>query len=466
MDFVDLFTKATQNQIKGNLPLAMTQFDAILLENPKFHPAWASRASTLLKLGHPFDAVLNYNQAIGLVPDDGGYYNDRGAAYMELEKWEQALDDFKRAANRNNKIPEPPNNRGNVLMRQRKPKEALEAYRKALSIKPDYNNARVGLAMALLMLGQLEEGFQEFECRWNQAPMKPRGFPFPNWEGEKAKHPDDILLIYGEQGMGDVLQFCRYAKLAKAKWHGRVFLEVVHPLTRLMKGIEGVDGVVTLGEKPPYGIKACAAMLSVPRVLKTTLETVPGHVPYLPHDPHRASVWRERLTALPQGLLVGICWAGMNRDQDPIATSIDARRSMRLEQFAPLAAISGISWVNLQLGPPRDQLRFHPDGMTIGDWGSDLYDFFDTAALIQCLDLVISVDTSVAHVAGGLGKPTWLLSRYDACWRWLMDRDDTPWYPTMRLFTQKKPYDWEEVVERMVMPLQALANQHRQRVAA
>ena len=243
-------------------------------------------------------------------------------------------------------------------------------------------------------------------------------------------------------------------------------MEVVQPLVRLLKGVDGVDGIVTLGEKPPSGIKACIAMLSVPRVVGTTIDSIPSNVPYLPYDKYRAGLWTDRLKALPDGLLVGLCWAGMNRDQDANASAIDGRRSMRLEQFAPLAALKGISWVSLQLGPPREQIRQHPPGMTIGDWGDDLYDFYDTAALVQCLDLVITVDTSVVHLAGGLGKPTWMLSRYDACWRWLMDRDDSPWYPTMRIFTQKQPYDWDGCIERMIMPLQALANQRRQRSAA
>jgi hypothetical protein len=466
MDFLDMFTKATKNQIKGDLRLAMTQLDAILLHNPKFHPAWVSRAAILQKLGHPFDAVLCYDRAIELEPNSAGYYNDRGTAKLDLEAFDQAMDDFKRAGNRDPRIPQIHNNRGNVLMRQRKPAEAVEAFNKSLALKPDYYNAGIGIAMAHLMLGNLKEGFKEFEARWHSDAMKPRNLPYPVWGREKAKNPNDILLIYGEQGMGDVLQFCRYAELAKAEWGGKVYLEVVHPLTRLMKGVRGVDGVVTLGEKIPNGVKACIAMLSVPRVLGTTLETIPDIIPYLPYDSYRASLWQDRLKALPDGPKVGICWAGMNRDQDPIATSIDARRSMQLAQFRPLAAVKGVSWVSLQLGPPKEQIRTNPAGMTIGDWTTDLYDFFDTAALVQCLDLVISVDTSVAHVGGGLGKPTWVLSRYDACWRWLMDRDDTPWYPTMRLFTQKKPYEWDEVVERMVQPLQALANQHRQQIAA
>ena len=421
MNLVAKFSEAAQNQAKGDLRVAMTQLDAILIHNPKFHPAWIARATILQKLGHPFDAILNYDRAVELEPSSAGYYNDRGTAKMDLEDFDGAMADFKSALNRDNKIPEMHSNRGNVLTRQRKPLEAIEAYKKALELKPDYNNARIGLSMALLMSGQLTEGFKEFESRWGSAPMIARKLPYPVWGGERAKDTNDILLIYGEQGMGDTLQFCRYAEFVKNEWQGKVYLEVQHPLARLMKGVAGVDGVLTIGEKIPAGTKACIAMLSVPRVLGTTLETIPNHVPYIPYDSYRASLWQERLKALPAGPKVGICWAGMNRDHDPVATSVDSRRSMLLQQFKPFGAVQGISWVSLQLGPPKDQITTNPAGLTIGDWTSDLYDFFDTAALVQCLDLVISVDTAVAHVAGALGKPVWLLSRYDACWRWLMD---------------------------------------------
>jgi hypothetical protein len=465
MDFRESFTKALATQAKGQLREAMLFLDATLLKQPDFAPAWNSRGAALQGLGHPFDAVLNYDRAIALVPDSAESYNNRGAAYLDLEQFDKAIDDFKRAFRRSNKIPEIPNNKANALMRMRRVEEALEAYNTAIKIKPDYGNAHLGKAMALLTLGLLKEGFEEFEWRWQGPVMKPRGFGYPIWAGEAATRPEDILLIYGEQGMGDVLQFCRFAKQAKAKWGGKVYLEVVHPLTRLLRGVDGVDGIITLGEKPPLGIKSCIAMLSVPRVLGITLETIPAECPYLPYDDYRASVWRDRLKALPDGLLVGVCWAGMNRDADPLASSIDARRSMSLQQFAPLAQLKGISWVSLQLGPAKEQIKGGLPGMTIGDWTADLYDFFDTAALIQCLDLVITVDTSVAHVAGGLGKPTWLLSRYDACWRWLMDRDTTPWYPTMQLFTQKKPHDWEEVLERMTSALRELADQRRIKMA-
>lgn len=465
-DFRELFTKASQLQMNGMVREAVVVLDACLLEQPDFFLAWNARGAALQSLGDPFDAILCYNKAIELAPNAGEYYNNRGAAYMDLERFDRAIDDFKLASNRNNKIPEISNNRGNALMRLRRPADAIAAYQGAIKLRPDYADAHVGVAMAQLMLGNYEDGWREFEWRWQSGPMKNRGLSFPVWAGEKAKNKDDVLLFYGEQGLGDTLHFCRYAKLVKKRWRGQVWLEVMHPLARLLKGLDGVDGLIALGEKPPANIQYCLPMMSAPRVLKTTLENVPNGVPYIKFDQHRAGIWRQRLKALPPGLLVGVCWAGMNREQDRLASSIDARRSISLEQLKPLGGIKGVSWASLQLGPPKEQLKNNPAGMTIYDGTSDIYDFYDTAALISCLDLVISVDTSVLHVAAGMGKPTWMLNRYDACWRWLMDRTDTPWYPTMKLWNQPRPHDWPSVIEQVHVELQKLANEHRLRIAA
>ena len=183
MDHTALFVEATKNQANGNLTLAMTQLDKILLEAPTFHPAWASRASILQKLGHPFDAVLNFDRAIALIPDDAGYYNNRGTAKLDLETFPAAMDDFKRASNRNNKIAEVQNNIGIAYMRQRKIRQALEAYKKAVQIRPSYSNASLGVAVAHLMLGEDPEGFKEFESRWQTHPMAPRNLIRPKLGG-------------------------------------------------------------------------------------------------------------------------------------------------------------------------------------------------------------------------------------------------------------------------------------------
>lgn len=465
-DFRDVFARGSQLLTGGQIIEALALFTKVLLERPDFVPAWCSRGAALQKLGDSFDAILCYDKAIELAPDAGEYYNNRGVAYLELERFDDALNDFKRAAFRSAKIPEIDNNIGNALMGVRQPAEAIASYGRAIAKRPEYADAHLGVAMAKLMLGQYEEGFKEFEWRWKSGLMKDRALGLPTWQGQSAESKDDILLLYGEQGMGDVLQFCRYLLPIKERWGGKVWIECAHPLVRLLKTMSGLDGIVSLGEKLPVNINCTIAMLSAPRVLGTTFETIPSKTPYLKYDSYRASIWRERLKALPPGLLVGVCWAGMNREQDRLASSIDGRRSMDLSLLKPLGGINGVSWVSLQLGPPKDQIKNNPAGMLIYDGTSEIHDFYDTASLVACLDLVITVDTSVAHLAGALDKPTWILSRHDACWRWLMDRDDSPWYSTVRLFTQRTRHDWSEVIDRVHGELLKLANEHRLRAAA
>jgi hypothetical protein len=451
--FQDEFTRALKLTKSGDTHAAMDLYSKILFENPKFTPVWNQRGYTLLELGHPFDAILNFDRAVELSPDTPEGYINRGAAYHAAEYFEEALKNYKYAVKLNPLMPETHNNVGNTLARLNRIEEALEAYKKAVKVDPKYANGHFGMSMCLLKLGQFEEGWREFEWRWKNGQLPSRGLKCPKWYGDPCMSKNDILLVYGEQGMGDVLQFCRLAPLAKSLWRGKIYIEVVHPLTRVMNTLKGIDGVVTLGEKLPDNIAAAIPMMSLPHLLGIKhIEDIPADVPYLYGDPYRTKVWRDWTKQLPPGMLVGVCWAGMRRDS-PAMASIDFRRSMSLDQFGPMAKIPGISWVSLQLGTPREQVKKPPVGMNIGDWGDYLYDFFDTAALISALDLVITVDTSVAHMAGALGKPVWVLSRYDACWRWMMNRDDSPWYPSMRLFTQEKPHDWSAPLERMEQKL-------------
>jgi hypothetical protein len=238
----------------------------------------------------------------------------------------------------------------------------------------------------------------------------------------------------------------RYARLAKSQWGGRVYLEVRQPLARLAATMPGIDGIVSYGEALPPGCAACLPVMSCARVLGTTVETIPGRVPYVFPSRERIESCQDMIKALPPGLRVGACWAGMSRKSQPVCVAIDQRRSTHLQDWAPLAQVRAVSWVSLQKGgEAAAQVGNPPAGMTIADATDDLDDFYDTAAMIAGLDLVISVDTAVAHVAGALGVPTWLLSRYDGCWRWLGNRPTSPWYPTMRIFAQPEPGDWASV---------------------
>jgi hypothetical protein len=233
-----------------------------------------------------------------------------------------------------------------------------------------------------------------------------------------------------------------------------------------MSYLDGVDEIITYGELVPKDADCMVAIMSLPRMFGTTLETIPWNGPYLKSEPYRVSLWNEYLKKLPPGLRVGVCWAGQSRPGRPLADQIDKRRSITLDAFLPLAKVPGVSWVSLQKGVPREQVEKPPVGMTIGDWTDMLDDFYDTAALIANLDLVITVDSAVVHLAAGLGKPTWMLGRWDGCWRWLEGRKDSPWYPTLTQFVQPQPHAWGPVMDEAALALRKFVKEHATQKAA
>jgi hypothetical protein len=462
----DMFVESLKFQAKGDLFTAIEYLNKILIAKPDFTPAWNNRASMIAQLGQPFDAVINYDRAISVDPEAFEFYNNRAAAYMDLNMFERALEDLSTALLKGGRIPEIYNNRGACHRRLGNIEESLKEYKTAIEVGPDYVDGHLGYSFCLLQLERFEEGWKEYEWRWKSPQSPARNLPFPEWKGEHAGSQDEVLLLYGEQGMGDIIQFMRYIPIAKKYWQGEIVLEVRHPVVRLAETMGTADRVVSFGQILPDNIIACAPLMSLPRIFGTTFDTIPSKCPYVYADKYRAGIFREQLKAMPPGMRVGICWAGMNRDSNPLASSIDRRRSLTLNEFATVAQTPYLSWVSLQLGPPAIQCRKPPAGMAIGDFTADFYDFYDTAAMIENLDLVIAVDTSVAHLAGAMGKPTWMLSRFDNCWRWGVNREDTPWYPSMRIFAQKKIGDWEEVMERMAKELMDVALQWKRQEAA
>ena len=338
------------------------------------------------------------------------------------------------------------------LMEQGRPEEAERCCREALALNPHYPEARANLALALLMMGRLEEGWREYQSRWEVEAMSsplPR-LAQPRWTGQALN--GETVLLYAEQGFGDTLQFCRYAPMVAAAG-GQVVLVVPKPLHRLMTTLDGVVRVMSEDEEmlPPFDYHC--PLLSLPFAFGTTMETIPASRAYLKADASRAA---PLLASLP-GLKVGLVWAGKSRTAQLHAVAIDKRRSMRLREMMPLLAVPGCSFVSLQLGPPARQMRNLQHGMVLHDVSGRITDWADTADLIAGLDLVIAVDTAVAHLAGALGKPVWMLNRFDSCWRWFTGRDDTPWYPTMRQFRQAKPGDWASVIDRVRIALTELA---------
>lgn len=338
-------------------------------------------------------------------------------------------------------------NLGLVLLEQGRVEEAELACRMALAERPDDPGPRLNLAMVLLLTGRLTEGWDAYEARLDVDPWRvPAAAPVRN---PAARPLTDLreaegrtVLLRAEQGFGDTLQFCRYAPLL-AERGARVVLEVPAPLVRLLRTLPGVSDVVATGAPMPWFDFHCWLM-SLPRLFGTTLETIPATIPYLRADPALVQAWRARLAERP-GRRVGLAWAGGQRPDNPHAAAIDRRRSIPLADLAPLSAVGDRAFVSLCLG--RDETP--ADGGWLYDPSGHIGDFADTAALMESLDLVIAVDTAAAHLAGALGRPVWLLNRHDTCWRWLRDRDDSPWYPTLRQFRQPVAGDWASVIARV-----------------
>ncbi|HTJ90248.1 MAG TPA: glycosyltransferase family 9 protein [Acidocella sp.] len=308
--------------------------------------------------------------------------------------------------------------------------------------------------MALLAQGNMEMGWEEYEWRWKTRHLlsEQRKFSQPQWHGERAD--GQTLLIHAEQGFGDTLQFCRYAPLAAARGL-RVILEVQKPLLRLLRGLPGIDLVIAHGDQlPPFDLHS--PLLSLPRAFGTRLESIPNEVPYLHAEAVAAAHWRTRLDQIAnQGPKIGIVWAGRPYNHSSSLMAIDRRRSMSPEFLAPLFEISGLKFFSLQKSGPGASGAF-----PLIDLMKEVDDFADTAALVTNLDLVISVDTAVAHLAAALGKQVWLMNRFDSCWRWLEERRDSPWYPTLRLYRQSQPGAWGSVINEIGCDLRNFVTSH------
>ncbi len=343
---------------------------------------------------------------------------------------------------------------GNTLRAMGRMDEALAAHDRAIAATqentPDHAVFRFHRATTLLAAGAFAEGWSEYEWRWRRPGHPPR-FASKPWRGEKLA--GRTILLHHEQGLGDTLQFVRYAPLV-AEHGGRVILLVQPSLVRLLGALPGVTQVVARGEPlPPFDCHC--PLMSLPHAFGTTLNSIPAAPAYLHADPARVAAWREQLRGrLPRhgGPYVGLVWAGLPNLDSWEARLIDQRRSLGPADLAGLACLPCVQFVSLQkdLSPPTIA------GLAMIDVMAGMDDFADTAALVASLDLVISVDTSVAHLAAGLGRPVWLLSRYDGCWRWPRDRSDSPWYPTLRLYRQSRPHDWPEAIARVRCDLEGM----------
>ena len=390
--------------------------------------------------GHIAEAENCFRAALRLRPNHANATLNLGSARQILNHVEDAEALFCRALTLGTNPAHAKSNLALALMEQARPEEAELLCREALALRPGYPEARANLALALMKMGRLEEGWREYESRWDVESMASPApvLSQPRWTGQQLN--GETIVLYAEQGFGDTLQFCRYATHA-AERGLRVVMEVPRPLLRLLRSVQGVAHIVARGDVLPEFDLQCP-MLSMPLALGTTLATIPASPSYLHAEPAQVAAWRTRLAARGDGRKrIGLVWAGNPRSHAPDLAAIDRRRSIAPELLAPLLALPGLEFFALQKDGPPAPARF-----ALTDHMAEMNDFADTAALIANLDLVISVDTAVAHLAAALGVPVWVLDRFDSCWRWLVGRRDTPWYPTLRLYRQPSPGDWDAVI--------------------
>jgi Flp pilus assembly protein TadD len=430
---------------------AVASYRAAIALRPDDAAAYNDLGHTQWLSGQLDEATASLRSAVALRPEFAEAHNNLGNLLLETGERDEAIATYRKAIALKPDYPEAYNNLGVALWRVRRaPEEAAVCYRKAISLLPDYADAHHNLAHALLAQGDMPAGWHEYEWRWRGQDLRDarRDFAQPQWRGEAAE--GRTLLIHAEQGLGDTLQFCRYAPLVAALGL-RVMLQVPRPLVRLLGTLRGVDQVFAhMSDMPAFDLHC--PMVSLPLAFGTTMATIPAATPYLHADPAQAARWADRLGSSDgSGLRVGVVWAGSARTHQPTAVLIDRRRSMDPRHLALIFDVPGIRFFSLQHDGPAA-----PASFPLTDVMGEMDDIADTAALVANLDLVISVDTAVAHLAGALGKPVWLLDRHDACWRWLIGRSDSPWYPNLRIYRQKQPGDWTAVMRDVVRDLAAL----------
>ena len=407
------------------------------------------------ELGQVELAEASLKKAIELDPDYVSAHHNLGKLYSDLGELKQAAEHYRKAMSL-----EPDNassqvGLGSVFALQGDIDQAEDCFQQALKVDPKMAQAHFNLSLIHLVRGNLHEGFREYEYRWQTSRFSPISLPQPMWNGDTM--PGKTLLIHCEQGLGDTLQFCRYIRLVKQRV-GRVVFQAQRSLVPLLRNCHGFDGLIAEGEEPP-NFDFQSPLLSLPRIMGTTLNTLPVNVPYLSADPVRVDKW-EKILGPKVGIRIGIAWRGNPSHQ------CDKERSIPLAAFQSLAEIEGVTLVSLQKAQGSDEVLAMRDRFALVDFGCELDShggaFLDTAAIMKNLDLVVTVDSAPAHLAGALGVPVWLVLSLVADWRWLLDRQDSPWYPTMRLFRQSTAGDWQDVFCRLADQLKASFRTHIQ----
>jgi hypothetical protein len=406
-------------------------------------------AFSLCAQGFFLDALQFLLSSYNLDPNNPIVCNNLGVCYFSLDQMELAVQSYKRAIALEPIYVEAHNNLGNALVKSFQHKEALQCYDQAIALDKAYVEAYWNKALALLQLGRFKEGWVLHESRWAKPSFQPivRNFMQPIWDGSFTIS-GKTLLLHAEQGLGDTLQFIRY--VAQVQTLGaRLVLEVQAPLVPLLDGQLGVDALVKQGDPlPPFDCHC--PLMSLPLAFQTTLSSIPIAIPYIKSSPEKEHVWAEKLGST-SGLRVGLVWSGDPRHQN------DKHRSIPLAELMAVLPL-GLKYFSLQSEIRDSDRQALDDCDRLVNFGPELKDFSDTAALCALMDVVVCVDTSVAHLSGAMGKPTFLLLPYNPDWRWLLERTDSPWYPTMKLFRQAQLGSWQNALDSVGANLQLMAS--------
>ena len=427
-------------------PEALERFERTLALQPEHAEAYVNRGNVLRALQRFDQAVSSYSSAIRIRPDFALAYSNRGSALRELGDLGAALESYDRAVALKSDYATAYFNRGVVLSELRQLDRALASYDAAIALARDYADAHYFKGLLRLLTADYPQGWAEHEWRWGSGygsfSQQRRHFPQPLWLGQ-ASIANNTVLLYAEQGLGDILQFCRYVSLV-AQRGAKVILEVPASLIGLLNGLEGVAEIVLYGAPLPHFDYQCPLM-SLPLAFHTTVDTIPAPTGYIKSDVAKVASWQQRLGER-RAPRIGLTWTG-----NPLNPH---NRDRRIPLEVLLRGLpQGFQYVSLQkelTDCDRRTLQANPH---ILEFSTELQDFTDTAALCQCMDLVISICTSVAHLSGALGRPTWVLLAFAADWRWLLDRSDSPWYPTAKLYRQSCAGDWSHVLEKVAADL-------------
>lgn len=428
---------AKQNRFKE----AIAQFDKAVRIAPNFAPAHCDRGAALSEIDKPKEALTSLNTAVRLAPQVPMVWYNRGNAYSRAGNFTAAQNDYNEALRLNGNYADAWVGRGHLLFRSNRDQEALACFDRALALRNDFPDALWNKALLKLSQGAYAEGWKLYEWRWQYRsfPSMRRNFDRPQWSGHRADLAGKTILVHAEQGLGDTIQFCRYLRLFEAL-DCRVVFECQPPLISLFKGQGWSCQIVEQGQPLP-AFDLHSPLLSLPLAFNTVLETIPNQVPYLVADAIKRDLWRARLGSRPKPR-IGLVWSGNPSFRD------DRSRSIALERLLPIISDKA-EWHSLQKDVREVDREVLMKISGIQDFTQLISDFSDTAAIIAELDLIISVDTAVAHLAGALGKSVWLLLPFHPDFRWLREIEHSPWYPTARLFRQRRDGEWDDVVVRV-----------------